>query len=494
MGTVHANASKSAMQRACAAALVAKGITFIHNPPLEKWNKNKFQQRIISETLINDNYQFNENLFLKLEKQMWKENIVFFYTLSNYHKKYIYNKYPQYKNKLVSIHHPIDLNCKKEELFNYNKFLKNKNIFNIGWWLRNFISFNNFIIPNKYKKIILFKSDFKNIWETKFQKVIFNDVKFMDELDNEDYIKIFSNSCVFLDIVDGITNNIVLECIKYNTPIFVRRIPSLVEYLGSEYPLFFNNINELNELSKIEDKFLKLILNANEYLRNMNKNHISLDVFNKKLNYDLSKLENNENTNIVRLTWIAKIDDLNLNNLCNINNFIKNFSSQSVNSQLNLIIMIDEKINDIEKINKNNGYNNIEIIKYTKSFYTEDLNTYIKDIKSDYIIKIEITDNYDIHFSNNIIKYLDNNPTCDLAISTHNKKRGDIITQLLIKNELFFKDDILNIKNNIGRIIWRTKIAIQLEIKLDKNFIDSCLKNNLNIISGSSKPLYTILD
>lgn len=32
MGTVHANASKSAMQRACAAALVAKGTTIIHNP------------------------------------------------------------------------------------------------------------------------------------------------------------------------------------------------------------------------------------------------------------------------------------------------------------------------------------------------------------------------------------------------------------------------------------------------------------------------------
>jgi 3-phosphoshikimate 1-carboxyvinyltransferase len=32
MGTVYANASKSAMQRACAAALVAKGTTIIHNP------------------------------------------------------------------------------------------------------------------------------------------------------------------------------------------------------------------------------------------------------------------------------------------------------------------------------------------------------------------------------------------------------------------------------------------------------------------------------
>jgi 3-phosphoshikimate 1-carboxyvinyltransferase len=31
-GTVHAPASKSAMQRACAAALIRKGQTIIHNP------------------------------------------------------------------------------------------------------------------------------------------------------------------------------------------------------------------------------------------------------------------------------------------------------------------------------------------------------------------------------------------------------------------------------------------------------------------------------
>jgi 3-phosphoshikimate 1-carboxyvinyltransferase len=31
-GAIHANASKSAMQRACAAALLAKGTTIIQNP------------------------------------------------------------------------------------------------------------------------------------------------------------------------------------------------------------------------------------------------------------------------------------------------------------------------------------------------------------------------------------------------------------------------------------------------------------------------------
>ena len=45
MGTVHANASKSAMQRACAAALLAKGTTFIHNPG--KSNDDKAALEII---------------------------------------------------------------------------------------------------------------------------------------------------------------------------------------------------------------------------------------------------------------------------------------------------------------------------------------------------------------------------------------------------------------------------------------------------------------
>jgi len=58
MGTVHANASKSAMQRACAAALVAKGTTFIHNPG--RSNDDKAALDIISnlgaEVTITENH------------------------------------------------------------------------------------------------------------------------------------------------------------------------------------------------------------------------------------------------------------------------------------------------------------------------------------------------------------------------------------------------------------------------------------------------------
>ena len=51
----------------------------------------------------------------------------------------------------------------------------------------------------------------------------------------------FTNSVVFADIIDGVANNTILECIYFNTPIIIRRTESSEEYLGSEYPLFFYN-------------------------------------------------------------------------------------------------------------------------------------------------------------------------------------------------------------------------------------------------------------
>jgi hypothetical protein len=244
-----------------------KLISFIHNPPVVKWKKNK--QKIIKETLINDNYQFNENLFKKIKKNKLNENIVYLYTLSNHHKDYINHHYPEYKNKILSIYHPIDLVCEKEEYFNMETFLKNKKIYHIGWWLRNFKTFNKIEFPSGFKKVLLIKDDFKNIWEEKFLSSKSKNIKIENELLNDEYSKIFNNSCIFLDLVDGTANNLVLECIKYNTPIFVKRVPSLVEYLGSEYPLFFKNESQLEEWFDNETNLIDWINDMWKYKPNV---------------------------------------------------------------------------------------------------------------------------------------------------------------------------------------------------------------------------------
>jgi hypothetical protein len=121
----------------------------------------------------------------------------------------------------------------------------------------------------------------------------------------DENIKLFSQSCVFCDIVDGIANNIILECIKFNTPIIIRRNPSLEEYMGVNYPLFFDDFNQIN--FKDEINLINLINSAHIHIKNMNKNHVTLESFKNKLDYDISKLK--EDTNEYKLSWLFVLEN-----------------------------------------------------------------------------------------------------------------------------------------------------------------------------------------
>lgn len=61
---------------------------------------------------------------------------------------------------------------------------------------------------------------------------------------HHDYDRLLSENLVFLDLYDTVVNNTVIECIVRRTPVLCNRLPSLVEYLGSDYPLFFSDLKE----------------------------------------------------------------------------------------------------------------------------------------------------------------------------------------------------------------------------------------------------------
>ena len=56
----------------------------------------------------------------------------------------------------------------------------------------------------------------------------------------------------------------MIECIARATPILVNPIPAVKEYLGKDYPLYFDSLEEAAE--KIKD--LKLVQQAHEHLLN----------------------------------------------------------------------------------------------------------------------------------------------------------------------------------------------------------------------------------
>lgn len=79
-----------------------------------------------------------------------------------------------------------------------------------------------------------------------------------------------SENVVFLSLIASVANNTIVECIARNTPLVVNRLPGPVSYLGADYPLFYENLDEVPELLTYEK-----ILSAHNYLRVVNKQFLS---------------------------------------------------------------------------------------------------------------------------------------------------------------------------------------------------------------------------
>jgi hypothetical protein len=68
--------------------------------------------------------------------------------------------------------------------------------------------------------------------------------------------------------------NTMLECIMNNVPVLTNRLPASEEYLGKDYTLFYESIDEANNLLTPEK-----ILEAHVYLKNKDKSKFEIEYF-----------------------------------------------------------------------------------------------------------------------------------------------------------------------------------------------------------------------
>ena len=246
-------------------------IGFLHNPPnMPLWfsDNNSYPQ-----TLIHDEY-FKESL----------NSCKGLYVLSNYYKKFLKHYLPHIPINVL--YHPTEIPDLK---FNFDKFYKNKNksVVNIGWWLRKLNSI--FLLDggqyqkirlmpnNKCKDTILRLTNIeRDLYNIILSKKQIESVKIIDHLDNNDYDVLLSQNIVFLDLYDTSANNAVIECIARGTPLLVNRHPATIEYLGEEYPFYFDSLKEANEkLNNID-----LIRDTHKYLMTFDKRkQITIEYF-----------------------------------------------------------------------------------------------------------------------------------------------------------------------------------------------------------------------
>ena len=89
-----------------------------------------------------------------------------------------------------------------------------------------------------------------------------------------------------MDIHDSSANNTVLEAIAYKTPLIVKKHPAIIEYLGKDYPLYFEDPNELNNNFITDEK----IIECHKYLCNLDVTKFKYLTFNQELLYILNSL------------------------------------------------------------------------------------------------------------------------------------------------------------------------------------------------------------
>jgi hypothetical protein len=226
-------------------------IGIFHNPP------NLPRQ-------FNVNQQAPEDI---LQMQSWRESMHSckgLFTLSNYLKEWLRPLVPV---SVCNLLHPTET---PQNQFSAQKYLlnKEKQLVQIGWWLRKFSSLYSLQLT-RLKKTLLNLGD---AWidtlhnaelECITDRTKLASVEIVSYLSNDEYDELLSKNIVFLDLYASSANNVIIECIARATPILVNPLPAVVEYLGHEYPLYFETLEEAAWKAENEP----LVLAAHEYLK-----------------------------------------------------------------------------------------------------------------------------------------------------------------------------------------------------------------------------------
>ena len=232
----------------------------IHNPPqTPKW--------------ANGGTATNEYMFKTERWARSRKNCKGIFVLSECHKQALEN----HVNVPISvIRHPTESPQRK---FSWADFKANPQpkLVQVGHWLRN----PNSLYKLNTKKLTKSRLDVGHPWEEQArrhfptERLDLDSVELIPRLDNDDYDELLATNIVFLDLLDSSANNAIIECIVRNTPLLVNRIAPVVEYLGEDYPLYFESLDEAS--SKADD--LELLQKTHEYLRKLPKEQYTQATF-----------------------------------------------------------------------------------------------------------------------------------------------------------------------------------------------------------------------
>ena len=143
----------------------------------------------------------------------------------------------------------------EKKKFSWGRFdeAEQKRVIFIGEFLRNYQTFFDLKVPHGFKKYLLKAPDvsFDKLLDCNKQPItlkINDSVTIKERVNDEEYDNLLSSSIIFLDLYDAPANTTVIECMGRNTPLIINRLHGIEEYIGKEYPLFYNTLDEAEKM------------------------------------------------------------------------------------------------------------------------------------------------------------------------------------------------------------------------------------------------------
>jgi hypothetical protein len=204
------------------------------------------------------------------------KNCLGLFTLTDYLRDFIKDRVDV---PVSTVRYPTDLSPEK---WTEQKFLSNKEkkIIQLGAFLRE--SYAIIHLKTEYHKVWFpgnfeFAKHYQRIEETTSTDWGYLDQKMdaqvwtpRERVENETYDEYVAKNIAFVKLYDTSANTAIVESIARDAPIVVNRLPGAEEYLGKDYPLFYNDLDEASRLIRDTDK----ILEGHYYIKNMDKSSL----------------------------------------------------------------------------------------------------------------------------------------------------------------------------------------------------------------------------
>ena len=216
--------------------------------------------------------------------------------LSFYLKDYL-EKFFDHKLPIYSLLHPVQSFTNSYDIDAIRQIAVNKdqklNLVQMGYWLRRLEYIHRLAQDGHHQNYNLIQLGINNrnqylalLKTLKMKNIpLSKQVLICNKLSQHSFDKLLLNSIPFIPLYDTSANNSLVECIGARTPCIIQRHPATIEYLGENYPLYFDCYDELNSILTSSDLCDKLEQGSKIMSYIMSRGELSIERFIYGLKY-----------------------------------------------------------------------------------------------------------------------------------------------------------------------------------------------------------------